>query len=412
MKKLKPWHLPWWVMILIVALWCIIVLVDANVSIWPLFSAGLPNVSSRVEVAGWTHQTLSSCLGRDENESVSLFSRQTALSASDRNEHFVELWDSTAAYRESSYHNYAGYGGPWLENAWIEDVANSPINGSLFVPLMVQWTDIAVQIPNAGRPKFCAEWVLPLFERLHSAFLYVTVIQHDEGITSWIKHCDDNEDFKRRWRQQWSLQILIINAGGEGHVAVPLCKETHPRCTNASDTLPKPQQIGFLGRPHFGRDKLISAIRDLGDELSLRLYHGDDWIAQECECCNFILTPRGYGRTAFSVCESIQMGLVPVYVWNDYPWIPYPSISSKFLVQARFEGSATDFGLELRDQLSALSSNRTKKAAMLSWIESHTASHFSFSGIVQQIRMLLIHGPGNQNDLECVTFREFTRIDF
>merc|ERR1719434_104755 len=35
------------------------------------------------------------------------------------------------------------------------------------------------------------------------------------------------------------------------------------------------------------------------------------------------LVPRGFGRTAFHLAETIQKGLVPVYVYDDVPWVPY-----------------------------------------------------------------------------------------
>jgi hypothetical protein len=36
----------------------------------------------------------------------------------------------------------------------------------------------------------------------------------------------------------------------------------------------------------------------------------------------FTLCPRGYGATSFRICEALQHGSIPIYVY-DKPWIPW-----------------------------------------------------------------------------------------
>jgi hypothetical protein len=38
------------------------------------------------------------------------------------------------------------------------------------------------------------------------------------------------------------------------------------------------------------------------------------------------LVPRGFGRTAYHLMETLQMGLVPIYVYDDTPWVPYADL--------------------------------------------------------------------------------------
>jgi hypothetical protein len=40
----------------------------------------------------------------------------------------------------------------------------------------------------------------------------------------------------------------------------------------------------------------------------------------------FALAPRGYGRGSFRFYECFQLGTIPVYVWNDFEWLPYKNI--------------------------------------------------------------------------------------
>jgi hypothetical protein len=37
----------------------------------------------------------------------------------------------------------------------------------------------------------------------------------------------------------------------------------------------------------------------------------------------FILAPRGYGRSSFRLYEAYKFGAVPVYIYDDFPLLPY-----------------------------------------------------------------------------------------
>jgi glycosyltransferase involved in cell wall biosynthesis len=40
------------------------------------------------------------------------------------------------------------------------------------------------------------------------------------------------------------------------------------------------------------------------------------------ERSTFALCPRGYGRTSFRINEALNLGAIPVYIYNT-PWIPF-----------------------------------------------------------------------------------------
>lgn len=48
----------------------------------------------------------------------------------------------------------------------------------------------------------------------------------------------------------------------------------------------------------------------------------------------FVLAPRGYGRSSFRFWETLQLGSIPIYVYNDIEWLPYKDILdySKFCI--------------------------------------------------------------------------------
>lgn len=37
----------------------------------------------------------------------------------------------------------------------------------------------------------------------------------------------------------------------------------------------------------------------------------------------FNLSPRGHGRASFRLSEIVQIGRIPVMIYDDFPWIPY-----------------------------------------------------------------------------------------
>lgn len=37
----------------------------------------------------------------------------------------------------------------------------------------------------------------------------------------------------------------------------------------------------------------------------------------------FGFAPRGYGKTSFRLYEILQMGVIPIYIWDDIEWLPY-----------------------------------------------------------------------------------------
>ena len=40
----------------------------------------------------------------------------------------------------------------------------------------------------------------------------------------------------------------------------------------------------------------------------------------------FALAPRGYGRGSFRFFECLQLGTIPIYLWNDKEWLPFKKL--------------------------------------------------------------------------------------
>jgi len=132
---------------------------------------------------------------------------------------------------------------------------------------------------------------------------YFTIIQWDDGIINDIS----------------GLDIKILSSGGVGNYPIPLINMPHKRVERNRDIF-----ASFLGCV-FGRHKIREQIYE-------QLHNAHEYVIEEktefsvfksiMERSIFALCPRGYGKTSFRINEALNLGAIPVYVY-DYPWIPF-----------------------------------------------------------------------------------------
>ena len=56
--------------------------------------------------------------------------------------------------------------------------------------------------------------------------------------------------------------------------------------------------------------------------MHVRVLKSPAWM-DDISNTKFNLCPRGFGRTSYRMSEVIQMGRLPVYMFDDVPWLPY-----------------------------------------------------------------------------------------
>src|SRR5690606_4276283 len=87
--------------------------------------------------------------------------------------------------------------------------------------------------------------------------------------------------------------------------------------------------VGVIDYPSNNRTGVRSAMSDaLMGRSGFHLWRGAGDVAGFEAVMSrtvFALCPRGYGKTSFRLYESMQMGCVPVYIYDD-PWLPYTDI--------------------------------------------------------------------------------------
>jgi hypothetical protein len=143
----------------------------------------------------------------------------------DADEHWNEIRKAMAPWAQHSMHTMhtaVGYGGPWIENHWIahfETLFDKESNNSAtclsdhfgpFIPLFLPWVDHWVN----GGMRYPKEFLHALRSVLRPNVLYVTVSQNAVGITG------DDE-----LKMESIPNILVLSAGGYGHVPIPLLKQ-------------------------------------------------------------------------------------------------------------------------------------------------------------------------------------------
>jgi len=164
----------------------------------------------------------------------------------DAEDHFLQIERALARWKQKAQHHphrAAEFEGPWIENAWASHFgplmydAKKPGEAPSclrdffgpFVPILLPWVDRWFLNVKKYPPGLLAT----LKKHLRKDVLYITLSQNDVGLEGVF-------DLRREYPN-----ILVLSAGGYGHVAVPLLKQ---------DELPlsaetTPQRLPLASRP-------------------------------------------------------------------------------------------------------------------------------------------------------------------
>ena len=109
----------------------------------------------------------------------------------------------------------------------------------------------------------------------------------------------------------------------------------------------------------------------------------------------FSLCPRGFGRTSYHVMETLQMGLIPIHVYNieDIPWLPY---ANSVLKNVSFTTTVENLPA-LIQELDQLPDTRIDQ--MEQEVEGLIEEYFTFEGVMKQIEHFMVDPESSA--LEC-----------
>lgn len=228
-----------------------------------------------------------------------------------------------------------------------------------------------------------------LKRRMRKTVLYITVSQHDLGIFSSVEPPLLQADMPN---------LLVLSSGGNGHVALPLLKQLE----QPLQPFPRRYFVSFAGRArtHKLRDEMKSIVEEWSRRTGKEVFVSErmmDWLPL-LQNSSLALVPRGWGRSSFRCSEMLQMGRVPIYVWDDIPWTFYRELWDMEVI-----GFSTHIlGLEkLLDHIAELSSEHLQM--MEKRIRGMRGSHFTYDGVMDQIFRFMT-GQRGGSDLRCVAY--------
>jgi hypothetical protein len=196
-----------------------------------------------------------------------------------------------------------------------------------FVYLPIFWTNLQNH-PGFKKQKESLQIILDEAIAKEPQQKYVVIVQHDDGPLLRIPK-----------------DTLILGAC-TGDVPLPLIYEDITERLLYTPRPPLSQKIhlaSFVGTisTHPIRQEMKTILDQIPDiqctsrkEWSEKVPHDNAMqFIQTTLQSRFCMSPRGYGRSSFRFFEAMLLDVVPVYVWDDVKWLPYPELDdSKFSI--------------------------------------------------------------------------------
>lgn len=381
------------------------------------------NAGSFEDKAKETYKRVISCLKDRATKTIPAnFSWESLEYPLDAEQHYEELLDKTLKYRSNiKPHSYSGYSESWIENRFIDQFASLPFEtfGGL-IPLFVQWTDIHVhhitKVTKATKTRFpMGNLPQNTFVTLHQSILdvlrptvlYVALSQDDQGLFQL---------------STLAPNILSISGGGYGNIPIPLIKGTidaqpiddHIATTHTiardnghNSTSSWNHFIGFYGnvRPALARSRLLQSFAEVmkqnlkySNQKVLYHYMGKEWISK-ISSTMFNLAPRGFGRSSFRLAEIIQIGRIPVYLYDDVPWLPYEGTDIS-LNKFGYVAGPKDYQ-HIVKTLEVHSKNATEMTKRFLLVQE-IRKHYTYEGVMEQLTSFFSDPFGsNGGQLRC-----------
>jgi hypothetical protein len=187
-------------------------------------------------------------------------------------------------------------------------VNNNIITEREYIPIL--WTNLYIS-RNYGNSNM--DDVQTFLNNLDRSKKYFTVLQYDDGI---LQNIED-------------LDIIVFCSGGGGqkivpekNIGYPIPLVCQPR-NNIDINRERDILCSFIGsNTHPLRNKMTETLRHVsGFDIVLSKISYEQFV-DKMERSVFSLCPRGYGATSFRICESLQQGSIPVYIY-DKDWTPW-----------------------------------------------------------------------------------------
>ena len=294
----------------------------------------------------------------------------------EREEHFEYLKKVTEKYRNVPSHCFEGYCGQWIEEVWINTFINESLKSfGPYIPLFIPWLN---QFKVAQNPNIYQNFVREVVKLLKPNYIYITVVQSCfgiEGAETLFNEIPEN--------------ILIISPTGRGHVPIPHLKEVQ----NVTQMLPELYTASFIGKSIYTtRKKMLQYFLPKYGKKIFYSPREENWSVIN-QRSRVILSPRGFGIGCWRTYEVLQSGFIPVIIYDDVPWIPYPNLPWN-------EMSIINGIDHLDDIYSAIESIDEKKRQKMRKVILEHRHYLTYEGVMEQIALFMF-GKG---ELRCTKY--------
>lgn len=177
-------------------------------------------------------------------------------------------------------------------------IQDKPETTRKYLPIL--WTNLYISRDYATKDMSDVDDFLKNLDKNEK---YFTIVQWDDGIINKLE----------------GLDILVLSSGGVGNYPIPLNNMPYDFKERNRDIF-----ASFLG--------CINGRHQIRESLYEKLHNNRDYMIHEkvdfssfkevMERSIFSLCPRGYGKTSFRINESLNLGSIPVYIFDE-PWIPF-----------------------------------------------------------------------------------------
>lgn len=148
-----------------------------------------------------------------------------------------------------------------------------------------------------------------------------------------------------------------------------------------------PNNAGFYGsiRPRLSRSSMLSEIESVlqREHLKYQIGPSNEW-SMLIQNTKFNLAPRGFGRTSYRLAEIIQIGRVPVYMYDDYSWLPYEG-TDLALSNFGFSGRMGSFAKVVALMKNIPAADYEEKMRNL----KKSRQHYTYAGVLAQIALFI-----------------------
>ncbi len=148
------------------------------------------------------------------------------------------------------------------------------------------------------------------------------------------------------------------------------------------------------------------ALEALSRSVALKIDQSSHW-QREMNTTRFNLAPRGYGRSSYRVAEIVQMGRIPVVLFNDVAWLPYDHTALDFR-QFGLVGKAGQMGVLMKQIVEMSAEEEARRLQRVKEVRQW----YTYAGVLEQIRLFLLHplsesegegeGGGEGGYLRCI----------